>query len=92
MTSKEKLLTSKPVLEKRTVAGADVWFKPLTRAMFRKCMEDDNGDEMAVTASTCNEDGSPMFTGDEVGDMDMPVFRELVQACLEASGCKPSGN
>jgi hypothetical protein len=92
MTNKEKLLATKPKLIKETVSDVDVWFKPLSRGMFRQLLEDDNGDEIAVTESACNEDGTAMFTKEEVQALPMPVFRELVTAALRANGVNPKGN
>ena len=92
MDAKAQLLQTKPELVKRTVAGVEVYFAPLSRALFKQCLELDDGDETAVVNSACNQDGSPMFTQDEVGQLPMPVFRELVAACLEANGVNTSKN
>ena len=92
MTNKEKLLASKPEMVKKTVSGVDVWFKPLTRKMFRGLLEDDNGDEKAVVNSVCNEDGTAMFTSEEVQALSMPVFKELVTSAIQCNGVTPAGN
>jgi len=92
MTSKEKLLATKPKLIKRTIQGTEVYYKPMSRKDFFKLLDDDNGDKIAITECLCNKDGSQMFTFEEAQNLLMPVFKELVQEALRINGVTPAGN
>jgi len=93
MGIRENLLAGKPRIVEKEVAGVEgrVRLRAMLYGDFKKLLEDDEGDTLAISKCVVDESDNPCLSPDDIDRLPMNIKQALVQATLEVNGAA-SGN